>query len=430
MFKKITFLLFLIISPVSIFAQDWVPVITSFSYNASDCHLHFACYVKNIDDDNDAEATAYKIIIFNISDHTEIFNTDVTLDQINRLSSSPSKSWDIDLPALAGYRPSTSYKIAVVANTNEKFEFDKKNNRVESAQFACGEAALNNSEPMPASDGSGKSDSKSTPTSSTEGTATTMKDMAKDMADMKASRDQMMAQNKASQEEEKQRLTSKVENLKQKVAKRIVERDQYAKGTQDWSDLAYEVADLEYEKQISELELEKVTDELAYGMEGLSKSEKERYKTKQDKLETLQSEARKNKKNGVIYNGPLFGGDNAPVLTEIKPVETKKEEVAVPEPVVTEPKKEEPKSNNPRNNAEEEETTKFYTAEELAQLSTNDLKRIKFDSNTTIGKRKLKLKTKANALTPAEKTALQTEIDQLTKQIELAEAELAKREKE
>ena len=442
MIKKLAFLLTLTISPVGLFAQDWVPVITGFGYEASECHLRFSCYVKNIDDDNDAEATAYKIIIFNISDHTEIFNTDVPLDQINRLSSSPSKSWNIDLPALAGYRPSVSYKIAVVANTNDKFEFDKKNNRVESAQFACGEKALNDSPPMPASDGSGKTASSTTPASSTASTATTMKDMAKDMADMKASRDQMAAQAKASQEEQKQTLTTKTENLRQKVAKRIVERDQYARGTQEWSDLAYEVADLEYERQISELELEKVTDELAYGSEGLSKSEKERYKTKTDKLETLQGEARKAKKNGVMYDGPLFGGNTTTTVTETKPVvETKKEEV-VPKPeVVVEPKKEEtvePKkettevkhSNNPRNNPEEEETTKFYTAEEMAQLSTNDLKRIKFDSNTTMGKRKLKLKTKSNALTPAEKTALQAEIDQLTKQIELAEAELTKREKE
>lgn len=408
MLKKITFIL-LLITPVSLFSQDWVPVITGFGYEASECHLSFSCYVKNIDDDNDADATMYKIIIFNIADNSEIFNTDVVLDHMDQLSSSPSKHWNIDLPALAGYRPDITYKIAVVANTKEIFEFDKKNNRVESAQFACGRAALNNASANPA--GGSSEDSKKTTTQSPE---TTVKDLTQTAADMKASRDQMIAQNNASMEEEKKRLTAKVENLNLKLPKRIAERDGYATGSQDWSDLAYEVADLEFEKQIAETELEKVTDELAYGMEGLSKSEKERYKTKLAKLESQQSETRKNKKNGVMF--PTGAATTTTVTTTTPaPVETKQ-----PEPVKEEAKPEEKET-------EEKETFKRYTAEEIAQMSTYDVKRLKADSNTSITRRKLTLKTRSNFLTPAEKATLQTEIEDLTKLIELAEAELTKR---
>jgi len=399
MLKNTIYLLLLIVSPISGFAQDWVPVISKFGYNASDCELAFSCYVKNIDDDNDAEPTAYKIIIFNISDNSEIFSADVPLDEIKQLSSSSSKSWTIDLPALAGYRPDISYKIAVLANTNGKFEFDKKNNRVESAQFACGQAALSNAQAQPAGGGSGTSEKS---TAKPADAASDMRDLAKDVADMKASRDQMMADSKAAKEQEKQTLTSKVENLKQKVPKRIAERDEYEKGTKDWSDMAYEVADLELELKISETELEKVTDELAYGQEGLSKSEKERYKTKLDKLESQQSENKKNKKNGL-----LFGQTTAAPANDVK------------EPV---------KSTEKEPAAEETEVTKYYSAEEIAQLSVHDIKKLKFDSNTLIGRRKVKLKTKGSYLSPAEKTALETEIAELTKQVELAEAELAKRE--
>lgn len=412
MLKKTVSLLLLIASPIAVFAQDWVPVISGFRYNASECTLEFSCYVKNTDDDNNGDPTAFKIVIFNISDNSEIFSADVPLDEMRPLSSSPSKSWTIDLPALAGYRPDVSYKIAVIANTNEKFEFDKKNNRVESAQFACGMPALNNAPAKQAGGGSGSDQKSAAPADPAEN----MKNLAQDVADMKASRDQMMADSKAAKEQEKQTLTAKVENLKQKVARRIAERDQLEKGTKDWSDLSYEVADLEYELKISETELERVTDELAYGQEGLSKAEKERYKAKLSKLESQQSENRKNQKNGV-----MFGQASGETASDAKQVPAKEEKSA--------PAEETAKSNDKEKEKEDEDkdVNKLYTAEEIAQLSTYDLKKLKFDYNTVIGKRKLKLKTKSSFLSPAEKTAIQTEIDELTKQIELAEAELAKR---
>jgi hypothetical protein len=408
MLKKTTFLLLFLVSSISIFAQDWVPVITGFSYNASECNLSFSCYVKNIDDDNDAEATAYKIIIFNIADNSEVFNTDVPVDEIKRLSSSPSKNWTIDLPALAGYRPDVSYKIAVVANTNGKFEFDKKNNRVESAQFACGKPALNNASAKPADGGSGN-DNKSAGTNP----ATNAKDLAQTAADMKASRDQMIETNKAAKEQEKQTLTSKVENLKQKVSKRILERDQYEKGTKEWSDLAYEVADLELELKISETELERVTDEIAYGQEGLSKSEKERYKIKLEKLESQQDENKKNQKNGLIF------GQTPAENADAKQAPAKDGKNGSSE-------KESAKSN--KKEAEEKEAYKVYSAEEIALLSTFDLKKLKLDYNSEINKGKLTLKTRKAYLSIPEKTAIETKIADLTKQIELIEAELAKRD--
>jgi hypothetical protein len=144
MSKKPLLIILFILNVGVLAAQDWVPVIENFSYNASRCRLAFSCFVKNIDKNSDAEATTYKIIIFNTADDSEVFNTDVTLDELKIGASSPTKSWTIDLPALSGYSPNESYKMAVIANTRGKFEFDKKNNRVESPQFACGSPSLNN----------------------------------------------------------------------------------------------------------------------------------------------------------------------------------------------------------------------------------------------------------------------------------------------
>lgn len=414
--KKIYFVLFLAISPLSFFAQDWVPVISGFGYEASECHLEFSVKVKNIDDDNVAEANMYQIIIFNVNDNSEIFSADVQTGEIGALSSSMSKSWSIDLPALAGYRPDITYKIAVEVNKNGKFEFDKKNNRTESAQFACGKPALNNA---PAKKANGGAENEDPLKAQEQKHEEAMKNLNQQAADMKATREQMAADKKASQQQEKQTLTSKVENLKLKIARRTTERDQQTQGSKEWSDLAYEVADLELEKQIAEVELEKVTDELAYGDEGLDKTERERYKVKLEKLNSQQSEIRKNQKNGVP-----FGQTSGETKNEAKEEKVKEEKKESPEK--TEEKKEDKKSDD-KKNKDEEEVAKYYTPEEITQLSTYDLKRLKFDCNSKITKRQFKLDVKANFLSPAEKTALQTEIDELNKQIALAEAELAKR---
>lgn len=417
MIKKITALLFLIISPISFFAQDLVPVITSFGYEASECHLKFSCYVKNMDDDNNAETNAFQIIIFNIADNSEIFSADVQVNELKPLSSSATKSWSMDLPALAGYRPDVTYKIAVIANKNGKFEFDKKNNRAESAQFACGVKALNNA---PAAK-KGGGDTEADPLKAQEQKHDdAMKELAQDALDAKAAREQMAADRKASQEQEKQTLTSKVENLKVKVSKRTAERDQEVSGSKEWSDLAYEVADLDLERQIAEVELEKVTDELAYGQEGMDKTEKERYKVKLEKLNSKQSEIRKSQKNGILFG--QTSEDNSKKAIE-EPVKEEKKAVK------TETNVEEKKSDKEKDKKDEEDDDKviYYTAEEIVQLSNFDLKKLKFDSNKKIIRRDMKLTTRSAFLSPAEKKALQTEIDELKNQIVLADAELLKR---
>ena len=323
----------------------------------------------------------------------------------------------MDLPALAGYRSDVSYKIAVIANKNGKFEFDKKNNRAESAQFACGVKALNNAPAATKGGGDGESDPLKEQEQRHE---EAMKSLAQDAIDMKATRDQIAADRKASQQLDKETLTSKVENLRVKVAKRTLERDQQTSGSTDWSDLSYEVADLELEKQMAEVELEKVTDEIAYGQEGMDKTEKERYKVKLEKLSAKQSELRKNQKNGIPF-GQTAENNTKKVVEE--PVKEEKKAVTPKETV--EVKKSDKEKD--KNDEDEDDKVTYLSVEQISQLSNFDLKKLKFDSNKKIMRRDMKLTTRSVFLSPEEKKVLQTEIDELKNQIVLADAELLKR---
>lgn len=394
--KKIALLLFMASSTLSVFSQDWVPVLDGFNYNASSCRLSFSCFIKNNDDNSDADPTTFKIIIYNIIDESQVFDTDVNIDLLKIKGSSPKKSWTIDLPALAGYRPSESYKIAIIANTLNKFEFDKKNNRVESPQFSCGEPSLNNA---PAKQVEKEKSATETHKDAMAEHDAAIKEMGKDMAEMKAAREQALADKKAKQQSEKETLISKVDNLNTKVSKRIQERDQLQKGTKDWSDLAYEVAELEIEKKIAETKLEKVTDEVAYGEEGLSKSEKERYKVKLEKLDEQKSEILKSKKSGAIF------GQTETV--KVEKTEVKESEVKE----VKESKEKEPKESK-----EVEETeVGFLNNPEYSDDSINN--KSKFTLNRELAGLNMKIESKKLGLKSKSAIWTQDKINQTKKDI-------------
>jgi hypothetical protein len=70
---------------------------------------------------------------------------------------------------------------------------------------------------------------------------------------------------------------------------------------------------------------------------------------------------------------------------------------------------------------------KFYTAEELTQLSVMNIKKLKLDYNTKITNRKVGLKTKSSIWKPEKIEKTKAELAELEKQIVLFDAELAKR---
>jgi hypothetical protein len=267
-------------------------------------------------------------------------------------------------------------------------------------------------------DGIIKKEESSTPSTTTqnEEPEEQEKSLAENMADMKAQREQQQADRKAMLEQEKAQLTSRVQNLESKILKRKAERDSKENGTKEWSDLAYEVRDLELEKSIVETKLERTTDELAYGNQGLSKAERESYKNRLDKFETEQKETRRKQKDDVIFGQAPASEVKSETKEEKSEVKTekKKEEKA-------EEKKEEKKSSD-------EEEFKVYTSEEIANMSAFNLKKLKLDTNGGISRRNFTLKTKKALLKPEEKTKIEKEILDLENLVKLIEAELIKRE--
>lgn len=198
---------------------------------------------------------------------------------------------------------------------------------------------------------------------------------------------------------QKTMLENRIDNLNAKIQKRTAQRDKEKEGSKEYSELSYDIRDLELERDLAQVKLERVNAEIAKGYTSLNKSEKAAFDIREDALKEEQKTLKKQQKDNIPYGG-----------------------------TATEEKENAASGKKEKNEEEiEEDATKTYTPEELAAMSSFQLKKLKIDSNTTVTKRKLKLKTKSAFLTPEEKNTLQQEIDNLNRQVENIEAELAKR---
>lgn len=194
---------------------------------------------------------------------------------------------------------------------------------------------------------------------------------------------------KAQQEQQKQVLEQKLERLNKKVEEARTEQAKQTPGTKAHSDASYELRDLEIERDLTQIKLDKTNDQIASNSAILGKSERQRYNEKTDALEAEQKELRKNKKDGKMYG--------------------------------------ETGSADKKEGEEDDSKLKFYTPDELNNMSSFDLKKTKLGNNQSISKRKVKLKTRDKFLSQDEKAKIQTEIDELNKQIDLIKAVLEKR---
>lgn len=225
-------------------------------------------------------------------------------------------------------------------------------------------------------------------------------DLLKDVKDMHALQNEMQADRKTELEQQNAALKQKIDRLNQRVEKTKTEQQALTPGTIEHSNKSYDLRDLEIERDIAELELDRNLDEQSrMGQGQLSKSDRQRYSDKTDALTAEQKQLAKNRKDGLMYGQ--------------KPLS--KEEAEAKEKA------------NKQEKEEEEPAFKIYTSEELANMSSFDLKRTKLSNNQSISKRKVRLKTKAAFLSQDEKTKTQIEIDNLTKQVDAIQAVLEKR---
>lgn len=186
---------------------------------------------------------------------------------------------------------------------------------------------------------------------------------------------------------------NQIKNIDAKIAKKTEELNEVKSDSKEYSEISYELKDLEIEKQLTQLKLEKVEKEIAKGNVPLEKSDREYYKSKEDELKEQQRLLKEKRESGVRINEDQDNG----------------QEVTTGE--------------------EEEEFEKFivYTAEDFVGMSTMNLQKLKIEYSAKLGKRRTVFKTKGSIMKPEKLALLEDEIASLEAMIELMDAELAKR---
>ncbi len=209
---------------------------------------------------------------------------------------------------------------------------------------------------------------------------------------------------------------NKIANLTSKIEKKTKLRNDLDAKSKEYSEISYEIRDLELEREISKIKLEKINLQISKGYKPLNKSEKEPLESKEDALSEEQKSLKKREKEGYF-----FGTNELSENTNPKSKEEKTEKSTQVEP------KSESKSEVIKNEKEEKEETKLYSTSELSEMSVLSLKKYKLECNALIGRWKLTLKTKSSMLTPAEIEKFKSEIILLENEVTLIENELQKR---
>ncbi|XOV67711.1 MAG: hypothetical protein ACFHU9_00805 [Fluviicola sp.] len=195
------------------------------------------------------------------------------------------------------------------------------------------------------------------------------------------------------QANQKQGLENKIASIENKIERKQSKIDS-GKFTDDKKvDAEQDIRELEIEKQITQNKLDKLNMQMEKGM--LNKSERRAFKEKED---ALKDELK------AVKNGESSSSDSKMDNGDSKDNDVTEED------------------------ASEEAASEYVISEQdLADMSNNDLKKRKIGLKSDLSKKKLKLKTRKNALSPNELAALEQEIATIEKSIEVIDAELEKR---
>lgn len=278
----------------------------------------------------------------------------------------------------------------------------------------CGKGAVSNSNAAPAST-SGNSAQTQEPEEEEKS------DFDKKMEADKAKRDAERAQREEDWQSGKTQAEA-YQNAKAMHENRITSannkikllNDQLAQktpGTKAYSDIQYEIRETEIDRDLSQVKLDKTNRQIAKGNAPLTKSEKEDLVMREDLLNQEEDSLKKAKKEGALY------GMNATQNASSKPETTK-----------SEPTKSEPVSQEAAPKTEDDsDMVKLYTKEELKSLSVMELKKLKLDTKSKMGSRKLTLKTKKAMMKPEKITQFENDIVQMEEQVKRIDEELASR---
>jgi hypothetical protein len=213
---------------------------------------------------------------------------------------------------------------------------------------------------------------------------------------------------------------NKIANLNSKIEKKTVQRNGLDTKSKEYSKLSYEIKDLELEREISKIKLEKVNLQISKGYKPLNKTEKVPLDDREDALSEEQKLLKKKEKEGYFYGTSELIESSKPKAQEESQADEKTEK---PEKKAEKSEKEEAKVEE----TNEKEARKFYTESELAEMSVFALKKYKMELNTSKMKLELNLKTKNSIFMPDEIEQFKADLANIESQILLIDSELQKR---
>jgi hypothetical protein len=223
---------------------------------------------------------------------------------------------------------------------------------------------------------------------------------------------------------------SKVSNLTSKIAKKTTERSKYTAFTKEHSALSYEIKDLELDKELTQVKLDKTNAMIAKGNMPLNKSERESFNQREDAIKESQSKLEQSKKAGILFDGVNYEAkketiQTAPVSTPVNnsPTTEKKSET-MESKEVKETKEESFKASETE--AKPEKGIQLMNTSDLAAMSVINLKKLKLEQNSKIASRKVSLKAKST-LRPAQIEQYEKDIKVLEENIILLDIEITKR---
>ncbi len=266
--------------------------------------------------------------------------------------------------------------------------------------------------------------SSSTPTKSETSTNTTApkeEEKEESAADIAKSTAETLQSTKAMQE-------NKVNNLTSKIAKKTTERSKYTAFTKEHSALSYEIKDLELDKEMTQVKLDKTNAMIAKGNMPLSKSERESFNQREDAIKESQSKLEQSKKAGILFDGVNYEAKKETIQTSpvSTPVNTSPTTEKKTETTPTETKEESPNTAENQTATEKEQGVKLVTNTDLAAMSVVGLKKLKLEQNSKIASRKVSLKAKST-LRPAQIEQYEKDLKVLEENILLIDAEIARR---
>lgn len=175
-------------------------------------------------------------------------------------------------------------------------------------------------------------------------------------------------------------------SIDRKIEKKKEEQAKCKPDSKDFNELEYDIQELKLERELTQIKLEKTEKSIANGNAPLNKSDRDYYNEKEDAIKAEQDKLKENRKKGVSPTGAT-------------------------------------------NDSDEEEIEGFtiYTPEQIAEMGTPGLQKLKIEYQTKLAKRNTILKTRGASLSMERKAQIENEILELERMIKLCEEEILRR---